>query len=622
MDVFIQGKRTRTGSLDTKGRGGEAEVFDLGNGKVLKLFKPPHHPDYTGDAIAQEGARIRLAEHQEKLKAFPRAMPSHVVVPEDLALDAGGRIVGYIMKFIDNAHLLVQYTDKSFRQLGVPQTTVVDIFRDIYATVEQVHSARVVIGDFTDVNVLIKNNEAYFIDADSFQFNRFFCKTFTTKFVDPLLCDPQSKSLMLIKPHTIYSDWYAFSVMLMWCLLYVDPYGGVYRPKNRANTMNHDARPLHRITVFHPEVIYPKPAISYTLLPDDLLQYFHLVFEKDARKEFPKTLLETLRWTKCSQCNTEHARSVCPQCATAAPAAIKEVITIRGTVKANRIFRTTGTILFAAVQNGKLKWLYHENGQFKREDESMATSGTLDRDMRFRIQDESTLIAKGDQLIVFKNQQKPVVVPVDRYGLLPIFDANGDNYFWTENGQLMKNGEWTSELIGSVLRNQTLFWVGPAFGFGFYRAGDFSVAFVFDAAHKGINDTVQFPVIKGQLLDSTCVFTKDRCWFFMALREGGKTIHRCMVVTAQGKIEATAETEQGDGSWLGEPIRGKCAMGNFLFVPTDNGITRVDCANGAVSVAREFPDSEPFIDSRTQLFADNKGIYAISRNEITVLTMK
>ena len=44
--------------------------------------------------------------------------------------------------------------------------------------------------------------------------------------------------------------------------------------------ITHDARPLHRITIFHPEVKYPKHAVPYGVLPDDILQYFHLVFEK------------------------------------------------------------------------------------------------------------------------------------------------------------------------------------------------------------------------------------------------------------------------------------------------------------------------------------------------------
>ncbi len=61
--------------------------------------------------------------------------------------------------------------------------------------------------------------------------------------------------------------------MLMQSLLFVGPYGGVYRPTDKKKTVLHDARPLKRITVFDPEVRYPKPARPYNMLPDDLLGY-------------------------------------------------------------------------------------------------------------------------------------------------------------------------------------------------------------------------------------------------------------------------------------------------------------------------------------------------------------
>ena len=56
---------------------------------------------------------------------------------------------------------------KNFREL------VVKIFKDLRRTVEQIHRANVVIGDFKDLNVLVENAEAYIIDSDSFNSGRF-----------------------------------------------------------------------------------------------------------------------------------------------------------------------------------------------------------------------------------------------------------------------------------------------------------------------------------------------------------------------------------------------------------------------------------------------------------------
>ncbi len=142
------------------------------------------------------------------------------------------------------------------------------------------------------------------------------------------------------------------------------------------------------------------------------------------------------------------------------------------------------------------------------------------------------------------------------------------------------------------------------------------MAFVFNAKRAGINDAVKIP-IRGQLVDSTCFFTKKRCWFLVATQESGKTIHRCSVIRPDGSVEATAEAEAGDGSWLSQ-LRGKCALGRFLFVATDSGIIRVEPDNGRIVKSGEFPDTEQFVDSGCHLFP-GEGIYVVDRHEIRLL---
>ena len=48
MDVYLRGKRIKLDPTRSLGKGGEADVFDLGGGRALKLFKSPDHPDYQG----------------------------------------------------------------------------------------------------------------------------------------------------------------------------------------------------------------------------------------------------------------------------------------------------------------------------------------------------------------------------------------------------------------------------------------------------------------------------------------------------------------------------------------------------------------------------------------------
>jgi hypothetical protein len=172
--------------------------------------------------------------------------------------------------------------------------------------------------------------------------------------------------------------------------------------------------------------------------------------------------------------------------------------------------------------------------------------------------------------------------------------------------------------LGDVLARQTLFWVGAEFGFGFYRAGGLSVAFVFDAEKPGINDRVVLPPLRGQLIDSTCVFGKGRCWFFAATRDAGRTRHACALIRPDGSVVAVAEADAEDGSWLGH-LRGKCAVGDFLLAATDDGVVRVEADAGQIGVVKTFPDTEEFVDTRSHLFPGPQGLYVVGPHEIQLL---
>src|SRR5205085_1033924 len=106
-------------------------------------------------------------------------------------------ILGYTMPLLQSTDPLLRYSERSFRQTGISTQTVVQIFQDLHDTVSKLHFYQLVIGDFNDLNVLVRDTEAYLIDADSFQFASFPCTVFTARFVDPLLCDPTANQPIL-----------------------------------------------------------------------------------------------------------------------------------------------------------------------------------------------------------------------------------------------------------------------------------------------------------------------------------------------------------------------------------------------------------------------------------------
>jgi tRNA A-37 threonylcarbamoyl transferase component Bud32 len=619
MEVYLNQKRIKLNPKNAIGKGGEADVYDLKNGQVLKLFKTADHPDYQMLPQEQQAAMSRLALHQQKLRVFPQNLPARVIKPETLAMDKQGvHILGYAMPFLQNTVPLLKYSDRNYRQTNaISQQVVTNLFRDLHETVLKVHQVNVTIGDFNDLNLLVSQNQVHLIDADSFQFGQFPCQVFTARFVDPMLCDRSANQPILTNPHNPDSDWYAFTVMLMQSLLYVDPYGGVYKPKSQSAMIPHSARPLQRITIFHPDVRYPKPAIPYKILSDDLLQHFHNCFEKDWRGDFPKPLLESMRWTKCNQCGIEHLKTTCPICRPSPLAPLPQVDGNKigsKSCKVLLVFQTEGVILQCSLQNNSLNYLYHANHEFKREDGEILISGELDANIKFTLFGKSTIVTKQGKAIALTQGQPPQAIAAD------LVRANSFSRYWIDQGQLLRDGKLGNEYIGDILEGQTQFWVGEKFGFGFYRAGSLSVAFTFDAKRSGICDRVQIPPIQGELIDANCVFSDHLCWFFTATQEQGKIIHRVSVLRESGELVSTLTGQKGDIPWLTN-IHGGSAIANWLFVPTDEGIARVEVNNGQIMITKIFPETEPYVDSGCSLIVGSQGIYVIHSQKILQLQL-
>ena len=617
--VIVGGKQVKLSPRMVIGKGGEADVYDLGNGTVLKMFKRRDDPDYTGNPHAQQGAVLRIQEHQKKLPAFPKGLPSAVVAPLELAHNKAGEVVGYTMKYLEGQEVLLRFGDRQYReQGGIDGNQVIGIFRDLHGLVRSVHDAQVVIGDFNDLNVLVDDQgKVCLVDADSMQFATYPCRTFTARFVDPLNCGPDD--LILQRPHSAESDWYAFNTMLIQSLLYVGPYGGVHKPKG-GKRLQHDKRVLARVTVFDGDVIYPKPAIPFGALPDELLEHFQRVYARDERGVFPEHILAAMRWTTCTNCGAIHARATCPGCA--APGIVKEVTVRRGNVTASRVFRTKGQIMHTVFQHGTLRYLYHEDGAFRREGDVVVTHGNLDPEFRFRIQGDSTLIGKHQRLIVLSPDGAPEQLSTGTVGKLSVFDANERHRFWLQGDQLVRDDTLGNTFIGNILSGRTLIWTGDRFGFGFYQAGGIVRGFTFNADGQSLNDRVALPGLPGQLIDASCVFSDSLAWFMVSLQDSGRIVNRCFVIDARGELLAEASATQDEDLWLGDGIRGHFAAGRSLFAATDEGIVKIDVDNGNLVVSQTFPDTEPFVDSGSNLLPGNGGIYVVTAKEITLLKIQ
>jgi len=625
MKVEIGGKVIECLPSSIIGQGGEASVFDIGSGMAFKMYKTPSSPEFSNDPVGKHLAEEKIEEQQKKLPALIKAcagMSKRIVSPIEVGM-RNGKIIGYTMPLLSGGSItsVNEYGSPSFRNAGtVGNDSIIGIFRDLHSSIREIHDRKFVIGDLNDLNILVVNDaEASVIDVDSWQFSQFLCKMYTTRFVDPLLCDQSATSPVLAKPHGFDSDWYAYAIMLFQSLLLIDPFGGVFKPSDKTKIMPHDSRRLHGITVFDSEVKIPKHAIPFKTLPDDILHQFQQMFsEKRLRGEFPIHLIDDIRWTTCSNCGMMHARKVCPSCSVAAPA-VKEIKI--GKVSAKKVFQTSGRILHSSHQDGEMLWVYSENGSFRREDGSTICDGKPDPKMRLRVSGKRTFLAKGNMLISFEKDGTTTRNSVDMVGDLPIFDTNGKNVFWIDNGYLYRDNDLGGKTpLKSVLDHRTHFWVGPRFGFGFYTAGDLRGAFVFDAEGTSVRE-VEVSIPNGQIVDATCFFSSERCWFICSMKEQSQIVNRCIVIDQKGKIVATSSAISGDGSWLGT-TRGKVPTKRGMFSVTDDGLVMVMTDSGQVVEALQYPDTEPFVDESKQIFPGPWGsIHVVGKQEVLLLTI-
>lgn len=623
MKVWIEGKRYAIKPSDLVGAGGEAEVYALDQDRVVKIFKGPDHPHLKGDRSAQAAAERRLADHQEKLRDFPTGLPGAVVAPLALATRRkGGRdILGYAMRRIVDPDPFHRFADPGFRRQGGDSNRVARLLARVHATLASLHGAGVIIGDLNDANLLATDDDPWFIDSDSWQFGPYQAQVFTTRFVDPRLCDPTATAPFLVKHYDREADWYAYAVLLMRSLLCVGPYGGIYRPTDPADRIPHAQRPLKRVSVWNPEVKYPKPATPYVALPDDLLSELRAVFQEDRRGVFPAHLVERLEFRTCDSCKREHARNRCPTCHATTPATRRH-LTTRGDVAAEAVFETRGVILAAEYQDGRLLVLHHEDGTYKREDGRELFTGALDPGFSFHLRGPETVVVRGHQAVTLERQGQPRTRhAVQAVAGAPALATNARHRYWLTGGELRRDDHLVGERrLGAVLAGHTRIWAGKTFGLGLSRAGGVTLVFRFDADHAGIADDLEAPRLTGELLDAHCTLDESRAWLLLAERRAGRIVHHVRVYHRTGGLEAAGEYPADEALWAGH-LTGKLAAGGMLFSAADWGLERIEVDGTGLTATRSFPDTEPFLDATSRLLAAPAGLAVVGPNTVATLRL-
>ncbi len=629
MKITIGTQQFETNRLPVIGSGGEADILRLNNTTVLKLFKPPTHSDYVGNAHAIKAAQERILLHQKKLIAFPKQLPFEVLAPNELSYDIKGFIRGYTMPLVANAKTIWTYSQPASYRRGIDEKNLIVLFKKMYEVIKRLHEKDIILGDFNDLNVLVQTLwQPTFIDADSYQFGKFISKTFDERFVDPLLCIlatptshpalcPDGKShIVLSKPHTKESDWYAFATMIFQSITWTHPYGGVYRPKSGI-IVPHNVRPIQKISVFHSDVFYPKKALPLSVLSDDVLAYFDQIFTNGKRGILDLNMLDNLRFTTCANCGTIHARATCPGCKISSKLPVTSIV--KQKMNATRVFTTKGNIINFQMIDGQPVYLIHDNNVYRSNDGTIILNETYDPWKRFFIGKSFYAYVSGSKLSIVRNGVPVTTNYVIDEGNSPTVAVSNKKIFFIANDGLYTEtnilGQYSQKLIANIISGDTAIWAGEQWVFGRYRAGSIVRHFFVPTNGGVINDNLILSYSNHKVIDTQAYVTSTTVFYFALVQDGVQRKVYAYALSPEGKVIAESITDADDATWSGS-IRGKYASGNLLFSPTDEGIVRIGIDGNNFSAPTFFFDTKEIVGGEDMLYAGSGGMFLIKPKEL------
>lgn len=596
MKVIVGNRTATLGPTKLLGRGGEACVYRWRD-KAVKIYH-----DMPSAALAAKIA---------KLRAFPHDLPPEVLVPQDIVTDLDGHPVGFSMDLVHGAEDLKRLSQRRYREGVIHNREVVSLLTELHGILTGLHARDVVVGDLNDANVVFTRPETgcrpRLIDADSMQLAGFPCTVAHEQFLDPHLIGTDFATTAAF---TLESDWYSFSTLVCLCLLYLHPYGGVHA---RYPTLLRRAQAQH--SVLRPDVARPKAAADPRSLPDDLLAWLEAVFDQGIRDVFPRRLLD-IEWTQCG-CGTEHARLACPACAKTGTISLRPPVINHGQCRAVRIFAGPGRVL-AVARQGDLKFLYEEDGVLRREDASAVARLRVEPGMRFGIAGGSTWIGQRQQLLEIRRGKIISRHTVTQLGNEPVF-ATGHNRC------LYLQEQWLTDAasggrLAALLEGQSWFRMGERLGYGFYRASELTMHFIFRPGEPGVKN-IDLPPVSGRLIDIDVVFDDDHALVGLASEKSGAVTVALYLLGAGGELLASL-IGAPESSPLLAHSGGFALHGGRIIAAREQGLMSVRIEHGLLAPDVTFADTEPFVAEGAQILPGPGGsIYVVHTREIIQLSL-
>lgn len=176
-DIALDGNGQRVRLARKLGSGGEGRVFSTDAGLVCKIY---------------EDSRRTVAARQKLELMITRSAPAPGIAwPRSLAFNDKGEFVGFFMPEAPGMTLQRAVFIKALFQEKFPNWSRIDLAQlaiTILEPIAALHDLNVLLGDINPSNIhVVDADNAYLIDTDSYQVERFPCRVGTATFLAPEL---------------------------------------------------------------------------------------------------------------------------------------------------------------------------------------------------------------------------------------------------------------------------------------------------------------------------------------------------------------------------------------------------------------------------------------------------
>lgn len=649
---IIKGRRYQEDPSEKLGGGSEGTIYPLPGNRLVcvKLF---HEPD-SSDPDSLDIARYR-AEKIAAICSLRFNLPDQFIIPQTPALDGHGHIIGFVMRRLPMGFSkIMKLLESQFRtdhNLGLRK--IIELHAYLFEDLPLVHSHRLSVGDVNLGCIMISPSlDRAWVDTDGWSYPGYPCLATTELFAHPDLYPNLNKSGKQFVPPQPHHDYFAFTVMFVLMALHgAHP----FRLGTHPNVYSLQERTQQGITIFDPDVDYPKFLPRPEILSDDILHQVIQILKRKTKnsldpgslREFADALVE------CPSCGAQYhtSRTHCPSCQA------KTVVDIRKLVELfidDKFFQIPGVLLFAQVIDDILHMVCRVNDkvqiiavdEYKNASVINTTIPTI-HGARYRF--------FGSCLAVCPNPYAEVPVSIQLYkieagklcqlrdvstGVLEnqsaVLDSSARFFYRTAGnsllcGRLFGTNMLLEERAAQVHRSQSWFSVDRLSGadreaiFGYDRALRDWQWFVIHGDKDGNRfnyHKVDLPLLRSQekLVDFAVYFNVDSVLLVRKTQCQGKEVARYSIIRLDGSIQDDALLESGDEGydcWV--HVSGKLYQKYSILHVTPDGVIKHSLPNNTYGILE---DTRGVITADDRLFRFGKKVGVARSNTILTLGKK